>query len=388
VIAAVNPIFKNLYLTIGLVALLHFSSIGQCTSATLQSLTYDTLIPGSGNTNHTFSFNKFDPSLGTLVAANISSVVSVNYGFTLQNVETVPRNFQVSVGRMDNFTSSSLVNPYNNLIDTALGTFLLNPGVSFSKPVGTIIYRYVNTDDITSSASNFIGTGSVSFDYEPITYTTLLGSANYYYSASANDTIHFSITYKFCNNITLSSTLTSFTASKMDFETVNLAWTDSNEQQGRNYDIQESNDGIHFSFAGSTPSVIGNNAKDNYYYHYKTNKTQDGLLFFRPKIVDANGLVSYSEIKSVDMGIPVSGDPFIYPNPSSQFINIVFNQSNPSDWQIELISPTGSLLERRNIINANTAHINFAQTFAAGVYFARTINLRTRENHVLSFVVR
>jgi hypothetical protein len=388
VITAINPIFKNLYLSIGLVAFFHFSSSAQCSSATLQSLTYDTLIPGSGNTNHTFSFNKFDPALGTLVAANISSVVTVNYGFTLQNVETVPRNFTVSVGRMDNFTSNALINPYNNLIDTALGTYPLNPGSSVTKPIGTIIYRYVNSDDITSSVSNFIGSGSVSFDYEPITYTSLLGSANYYYSASANDTIHFSITYKFCNNITLSSSLTSFTASKMDFQTVNLAWTDTNEQQGRNYDIQESNDGINFSFAGSTPSVIGNKSQGNYYYHYITNKAQDGLLFFRLKIVDASSLVSYSEIRTVDMGVPVSGNPYIYPNPSDQFINIDFNQPDPSDWQIDLISSSGSLLERRSIINANTAHINFIQTFAAGVYFARTTNLRTRENHVLSFVVR
>ena len=88
------------------------------------------------------------------------------------------------------------------------------------------------------------------------------------------------------------------------------------------------------------------------------------------------------------MGIPVSGDPYIYPNPSDQFINIVFNQATPSDWQVELISSSGSLVERRNIINSNSAHINFTQTFAAGVYFARATNLQTRENHVLSFVVR
>jgi len=123
VIKVATHILKNLYLTTCLVVLFYSSSSGQCSALTLQSLTYDTLIPGTGNTSHTFSFAKFDPALGTLVAAKINSVVSVNYGFTLENVETVPRDFTVTVGRIDNFSSTALATPYNNQINTNLGSF-------------------------------------------------------------------------------------------------------------------------------------------------------------------------------------------------------------------------------------------------------------------------
>lgn len=383
-----NPILKNLFLTAGLALLSYFSSSGQCSSVSLQDLTYDTLIPGTGNTDHIFSFAKFNPALGTLVAAKISSIVSVNYGFTLQNVESVPRDFTVSVGRIDNFSSSAMSSPYNNLLNTGLGSFLLNPNDSISKPLSNIIYRYVNTDSITSNVANFIGADSVIFYYQPITYTTLFGSVNYYYAASASDTIHFSITYQYCNNITLASILGSFTATKQNWETVELAWKSLNEQAGRNYTIEESNDGRNFFEEGSMPSVVGNNGEGNYTYRYNTLGIANGLLYFRLKIMQTPGQVVYSDVKTVDMGAASTGIPYLYPNPSNQFINIVFNQPANGDWQVELFSSNGSLLETKRFINVSSAHIGFQQFLAEGVYFARLTEAQTRENHVLSFVVR
>ncbi len=109
-------------------------SRAQCIPSSLQSVSYDTLIAGSGNDSHTFNFKKFNPALGTLVAAKVSSVVSVNYGFTLKNVESVARNFSVSVGRYDNFQSPEITTPYNNQFETPIGDYNLSPGCKYFTP--------------------------------------------------------------------------------------------------------------------------------------------------------------------------------------------------------------------------------------------------------------
>ena len=87
--------------------------------------------------------------------------------------------------------------------------------------------------------------------------------------------------------------------------------------------------------------------------------------------------------------IAATGDaPYLYPNPSDQFINIAFNQAATRDWQVDLLAANGSLLQRKSFINVSSAHINFQQLLANGVYFARATDLQTRKNHVLSFLVR
>ena len=103
--------------------------------------------------------------------------------------------------------------------------------------------------------------------------------------------------------------------------------------------------------------------------------------------MNASGLLGYSEVKTVDMGSDMAAQPILYPNPSDQFINIVFNQPGNGDWQIDLFAANGSILERKNFINVNTAHIDFQQILASGVYFARLTNLQTQKNQVLSFLV-
>ena len=90
--------------------LISFVSRSQC--STQQSITYDTLITGNGNNSHVFTLPQFDPAIGTLLSANINSTISLNYGFTLKNVEAMQRDFTVSVGRYDHYTSTALSTAY------------------------------------------------------------------------------------------------------------------------------------------------------------------------------------------------------------------------------------------------------------------------------------
>jgi len=363
------------------------SSFGQCSNIS-QSITYDTLVPGTGNNSTLFTFPQFDPSLGTLVSVRVNSIVSVNYGFTLKNVEGIQRNFSVSVGRYDQFSSTAMVSSYTNLLDVALGSFLLDPGNSVSQSSHTILNRYLESDSITSNVVNFLGNGIVNFNYKAITYTNLTGSNTYFYSAGADDTLRFSITYFYCNSIILSADITNFSAIKENKETARLLWTTVNEQRDCIYEVEKSLDGKNFYTAGYVSSTNENNNSSSYIFHYQTMANERTDIWFRLKIKDASGSVKYSEIRMVDMSKDLSGDIYLYPNPSDQFINIVFNQTSLKNWQVDILAANGALVQKNIFRNASTGHIDFQNRLSPGVYFARATDQQTLKNYVLSFIVR
>jgi len=381
------PVWKTLAAFCYLLVFFSPESRGQCAAGKLQSVTYDTLVPGTGNSTHTLSLSQFNPSLGTLVAAKINSVVSVNYGFTLQDVETVQRNFTVSVGRYDNITSPSIATPYTNLVTVDVGSFLLNPNQTVSKAPYTILYRYLNTDSFASNMVNFVGNGNVSFTYKPITYTTLTGSKTYYYSATASDTVLFSITYYYCNNITLAPLLSGFKAERQDRQTVELGWEASAEQPGRTYMIQKSREGDQFSDLQSIAS-IPELTESKYGYSYTIAPDEHRTLYFRLKIIEPNGETTYSDIKSVDMSDTPGSGVYLFPNPSDQFINIVFNQASPGNWIVQLFSADGKIFQTERFTSVTAAHLDFHHRIACGVYFARATQEFTHKEIVLKFVVK
>jgi len=386
-VKALKPIsyLKKILTCLALPAFMYFSAASQCIPP-YSTITYDTLIIGSGNDYHSIALSQFDPSIGTLMGVDVSSVVSVNYGFTLKNTNTIPINFSISVGRNDNIQSTVLTSDYSNSIVANVGTFALNPNQTITQAPVTVINRYDNNIHLTNNLVNFMGSSTVGFDYSPQTYTDHSGSSIYQYSASANDTIHFSITYSYCSNILLKPAINSFTAKKIGTNEAGLTWSIVNEQKNRTYQIERSVDQSYFSGVGTITSVE-NAPESDYSFNYLRQKDEKLKLYFRLKIIEANASISYSEIKMVDLGEGTGGIR-LYPNPSDRFINLVFNQSDVKNWQVDIIGATGSLLQRNLFINTSMAHIDFVKPLAAGVYFIRAVDQQTQQSHVLSFTVR
>lgn len=368
--------------------LLIFFTVGAFISAhgqyagVLKSISYDTLIIGTGNNTHSITLPKFDPSIGTLVSANINSTISVNYGFTLKNVEAVQRNFSVSVGRYDEFSSAALSAAYTNLIDTNIGSFLLDPGQSVSNPPHAVLYRYSQNDTVTSNVVNFLGMGAVNFNYMPITFTNLSGSNIYYYSATANDTTHFTITYYYYASTVLEMGLTSFSAERANDETVLLSWSMANPQPGMTYVIEK---GTNESNLFPAASLLENNIDNNYAYHYQIGANETGSLYFRLKYITASGQVKYSEIKEVNIPGGSMTYTSAYPNPASDYINMPLSMD---DWDIAIFSSLGRRIQQNHFSNTSFARIGFATKLTAGIYFIRAQNKSSKKQAVASFMVR
>lgn len=365
------------------------SAAGQCGN-TLNSRSYDTLITGPGYGTYTVTFPKWNPDSGALVSVKLTASVSQQYGFTLKNADAMPSTYTILVGRYDQFSSPAVGVSFSNTIERTIGIFALQPAASVASAPFAFLQNYANTDSITGAVAPFAGTGTLSFVYAPITYTDVHANnnASYSYTATAGDSIHFSISYQFCNVGLLASSLIGFTALPEDPSTVKLSWTMANEEAGRVYEVQQSRDGSQFTTAGSLSSIGGGTGNEDYHYDWKANAADpSGKWYFRLKIVSADGRIGYSDIKQVELGTGDGGGLRLYPNPASDFVNLSFPGAG-DDWQVDVFAADGRLVFRQLYPAALEARLNFGPTLTRGTYFIRATSHQSNKNYTSSFLVR
>ena len=365
----------------------------QCTPATSLSITRDTVFTGTGNDYFNPLIPQFDPSLGDLSAVVVKSTVSIGYGFQVENAGSIAKTINIGIARNDYIGNSALPNSYlANSIQKNYGPYTLaasngipnsGPDYTTQGPFSFLSNYTVINDSIVTGVSPSLGDGTMSFDYYPTTYSIVPSGLTYTFNA--NDTMHFSVTYYYCSATVLAMGITDFTAILEGNTIVQLAWTVSDEISGGTYEIEKSTDGVHFTDIASLPTAPG--AGDSHYsYPYAVGK-QSGALYFRLKVLGPKENISYSEIRKVDLGNGASGGLYLYPNPSGEFLNVIFNQPG-GNWQVDIMAVSGALVQRNYYLNSNTVHIDFQHPLAAGVYFLRATDQQTRDSRISSFVVK
>jgi hypothetical protein len=135
-------------------------------------------------------------------------------------------------------------------------------------------------------------------------------------------------------------TLTSFTASK-NGKAAKIQWSTVNQINVYKYEIQKSGDGINFN---SFETLVLQSTATSGNYTVADNNTFAGKNYYRLKIVDHNGLNSFSEIKCIDFndGINVT----VFPNPAKDQISVMVN-GNLSF--MATIAGTNGQIVRKNI---------------------------------------
>ena len=118
-------------------------------------------------------------------------------------------------------------------------------------------------------------------------------------------------------NVPLPVTLTSFTAQK-ESTTTFLNWSTTSETNSDRFEVQRSQNGKNWEKIGTVASNGESTALRN--YSFTDPKPVTGENLYRLRMVDKDETFAYSRIRSITFG-EVS-DLSVYPNPSSDFINI------------------------------------------------------------------
>lgn len=372
---------------------LPFFGKAQCETE-LRIVTYDSIFYGTGNSFYNFNFPKFDPLLGTLVGVEFQTVVTVKYGFTIENFEAGPTNYRVRLYRDDEFSSPSLQTPLLTTTLKNFGPFLLggNDRIPSSGPdyreFGPLII--MDKDTIVKTAFNtadYLGEGRVDIEYSTFTYSTTMGSVNNHKIESAFDTMQVSISYIYCSTSLLPADFRSFTAVKKQ-GLIALNWQVENDETGRRYEIEVSRDGKNFATYRNLPSRPGNNEVGNYLSDYELQSGESGKLLFRIKQTDVDGSVKYSALRIVDIGDSVIPRLKVFPNPAAETVNILFSNHVRGEWDVEIFAMDGKLIDRFRFNQKLSATIQLGQKYRKGIYIIRARNKAGGESFSERLVVR
>ena len=233
------------------------------------------------------------------------------------------------------------------------------------------------------------GTGTISDTIAFGGGTTSSSGNNFAYVENAKYWGTFRITYYWCPDISLATTISSFTATQQN-NYILLKWTNANEQNNTNYEIQISTNGKNFTSLGETesnPATAGTAAE--YQYQYNLNQAPVGNLYFRIQETDATGKTTYSEVLVVSPGGANAGDQApvsyqTYPNPATNSLIFQFNSGQTGRYLLELISTAGQVVQQKEVTLTGTSQIRLDLNPhpAKGLYFLRTTDLTRNQDYV------
>lgn len=357
----------------------------------LATRTYDTALTSDGFGIYHLHIPQFSPDSGTLVSVRISAQTNTMYGFTLRNADSLSETYSLTVGIQDEFTSPALPATYSNVTSQSLGNFPLGAGQEVTQAPLSLLQNHISTDTVSAVAS-FLGTGKVNLQYQAFTFTNLNSAnhASYYYSAGIANTMTFSVQYVYNKtSAVLNTDLTAWTAVPLGPRTVQLGWTATDETAGRQYVIQRSNDKENFQDVASVPATADRNTAE---YEYpdqlpeSTDKSAARSFSYRLQIKETTGTVSYSQLRVVNLdGEPETAQ--IYPNPATTFINVMPDQQEATDWQVDILSVKGAVVESHAFSQTRLMTVNFQHKLAAGTYFVRATDLNGKRKISTSFII-
>jgi len=378
---------RNGCLAIGLAIGLHVAVQAQCNASTLSTTTYDTALTSNGFAIYILGFPQFNPDSGTLVAVRLTATVNSQYGFTLRNADSVATTYTLTLGQQDLISGPQLSVPYSNVTTQPMGSYSLDSNQSMTKTPFILLTNYVASDTVTA-VSPFLGAGRVSLNYQSFTFSNLsaVNNAAYYYSAGINTNVTFSVQYQFCRGgVVLATDLTAWTASLAAPNSVQLNWAAANEVAGRQYVIQRSSDNLTYNDIATLDATVDAGAA-TYSYPDELPASADSSWNYRLQIQDASGQITYSPIRNVTLTAPGEGLQ-IYPNPATNFINLVPNYQDAGDWRVDILSVNGGLIERDVYMQTRNMQVNFRSKLSAGTYLIRATDLRGQKVATGSFVV-
>jgi type IX secretion system substrate protein len=250
----------------------------------------------------------------------------------------------------------------------------------------TILNRL--TDASTpSSVVPYIGTGTVDFSLVFGGGTIATGGLNFNYTVRTKYWGWFLLTYYWCPNSVLATSIQDFTAIP-NGNSILLKWQTNNEQNNIQYEIQASTNGQSFATIGETvsnPASAGVTAK--YQYQYNPDQATVGTIYLRIKETDATGKISYSVILIVNPGGSTGQGPVsyqTYPNPATNNLTLQFNTNLTGRYLLELVNTAGQVVLNKSVTMSGTSQISLdlSPQPAKGLYFLRT----TDQTHGKSYV--
>lgn len=163
---------------------------------------------------------------------------------------------------------------------------------------------------------------------------------------------------------------------------VKLNWTAFEDDDVLYYEIQNAADGNTFHTVGLV------NAVQKTYYEFVCTNPFSGNNYFRLKVLDKDGNISYSKVRLINFS-KTEHTVIVYPNPAKDRLYVsVANLTQTASVQLLLYSATGKLMAQSYHKESDGSLIMPLNSINNGIYFLEVINQNTTISQHKIFVLR
>jgi len=156
---------------------------------------------------------------------------------------------------------------------------------------------------------------------------------------------------------------------------VDLRWTTLWERNLSHFVIERSVDSKEYKQVGLVFGVGNSDFKTNYSFSDDISELPNGIIYYRLKLMDADGKHGYSEIKVIRLGNNDVVNVLTYPNPVVNDLRVTV----PSDWQgkqvnYELYDASGKIINMVARSRASQTEVISMNGVAPGLYIVKVDN--------------
>ena len=246
------------------------------------------------------------------------------------------------VNKQWNITPDNLAGSPN--VTVALGWQTADQASGFNSANATAVMHYM-ASAWSGNTATITGSGTIA---DP-------------YMASAAGFTAFS-PFAVANTSALPVTLLSFNA-VLNGNAGSITWSTSAEKNVQHFMLERSADGQQFAaiatIAASNTSRINN-------YNFTDMNLLTGLNYYRLKVVDKDGSVSYSRIAVINTRL--KGMLVVYPNPVKDQLQVTF-PAIAGKASLEIVSAAGKIIAQYTLLNNNIQNSFNVSALAKGVYW-------------------
>lgn len=155
---------------------------------------------------------------------------------------------------------------------------------------------------------------------------------------------------------------------------VMLNWDITDKSKFAAFDVERSYDGVRFDFLST---IDADQLSEKYGYTFIDKKPLKGKVYYRLIGLDESEKSSILDEKSIKVGKASIFDVHIYPNPTTDYININTAQKIEDDIDLQIFNAEGRLVFDQKLEATNTIS---TQSFEKGVYHIMLSDQAVRES--------
>lgn len=170
----------------------------------------------------------------------------------------------------------------------------------------------------------------------------------------------------------LSVKMSSFTANLNAAKNATaLVWVTESELKNKEFQIQRSEDGVNFTTRATVEGNGTTSLRTTYNYTDAVN-TNAKVLYYRLRIIDIDGKVTFSQVLLVKLDSNLSVEKMsVYPNPFVSNVKVLLNSKHQTTANFKLISLDGKQVSTRKVTiesGDNVVVLNDLQSLPNGTY--------------------